>query len=236
MNDNKFITALNASFKKECEEIEALETNKYKFTEKFEKKMEKLIRRREKPYYSIISTAARRAACVAAAVIMVSASALTPKAGRQTVYTFDTNDRSTMRKYTVNDKDLNGAPETIEEEYYIPNIPEDFELDNYYNFCDLSISTDYSTKYPSSNKYIYFQQVTKKNFGSAFDYEYSTHEYIDDKDWQRYVLITREEEPEYCTDGYTYIIVWDDGDYIFTLGSNLDKETVLNLCKSIKVK
>lgn len=233
MNDNKFITALNASFKKECEEIEALDTNKYKFTEKFEKKMEKLIRRREKPYYSIISTAARRAACVAAAVIMVSASTIYTKAGRQTVYTFDTNDRSTMRKYTVNDKDLNGAPETIEEEYYIPNIPEGFELDEYDNFCDEWILSWYSAP---DYKYIYFEQFTKKTFGPAFDYEYSTHEYIDDKDWQRYVLITREEEPEYCTDGYTYIIIWDDGDYIFTLGSNLDKETVLNLCKSIKVK
>ena len=42
------------------------------FSEKFERKMERLIRRRRKPYYSLISTSLRRTACIIVMFLVVS--------------------------------------------------------------------------------------------------------------------------------------------------------------------
>ena len=58
------------------------------FSEKFERKMDKLIRRRNKPYFNLICTGGRRAACIAAVVIILSASSLSVEAVREAVHDF----------------------------------------------------------------------------------------------------------------------------------------------------
>lgn len=58
------------------------------FSEKFERKMDKLIRRRNKPYFNLICTGGRRAACIVAAIIILSASSLSVEAVREVVHDF----------------------------------------------------------------------------------------------------------------------------------------------------
>lgn len=58
------------------------------FSEKFERKMDKLIRRRNKPYFNLICTGGRRAACIVAAIIILSASSLSVEAVREAVNDF----------------------------------------------------------------------------------------------------------------------------------------------------
>ena len=58
------------------------------FSEKFERKMDKLIRRRNKPYFNLICTGGRRAACIAAVIIILSASSLSVEAVREVVHDF----------------------------------------------------------------------------------------------------------------------------------------------------
>ena len=50
--------------------------------------MDKLIRRRNKPYFNLICTGGRRAACIAAVVIILSASSLSVEAVREAVHDF----------------------------------------------------------------------------------------------------------------------------------------------------
>lgn len=55
-------------------------------SKKFERKMDKLIRRRNKPYFNLICTGGRRAACIAAVIIILSASSLSVEAVREVVH------------------------------------------------------------------------------------------------------------------------------------------------------
>jgi len=47
MDKNKFVTAVNTRFVKECDELKTLEAKTYVFSDKFEKKMKKLFKRIE---------------------------------------------------------------------------------------------------------------------------------------------------------------------------------------------
>ena len=98
------------------------------FSEKFERKMDKLIRRRNKPYFNLICTGGRRAACIAAVVIILSASSLSVEAVREAVHDFFMSIFEDHTAVSVNSDTEKDYQATIEEEYAISNLPDGFEL------------------------------------------------------------------------------------------------------------
>ena len=101
------------------------------FSKKFERKMDKLIRRRNKPYFNLICTGGRRAACIAAVVIILSASSLSVEAVREAVHDFFMSIFEDHTAVSVNSDTEKDYPATIEEEYAISNLPDGFELSDY---------------------------------------------------------------------------------------------------------
>ena len=101
------------------------------FSEKFERKMDKLIRRRNKPYFNLICTGGRRAACIAAVVIILSASSLSVEAVREAVHDFFMSIFEDHTAVSVNSDTEKDYQATIEEEYAISNLPDGFELSDY---------------------------------------------------------------------------------------------------------
>ena len=220
-----FLEALKETFDEDYEvEMCSLENKEdHVFSDKQSKKMAKIVKRQKKPYFRLISTAGRRAACIVVAVIVFSASAMSVKAVRETVYDFFVRIFSDHNVVTIESGTDEGYPTKIEDVYAISAIPEGFEKTQY-GITDFSIDIFYT----HGNQYILFTQTVKSKYKGYYDNEHSQNfkKWTDD-DGQEYMLVKAENDITY---------IWDNGRYIFEICSNLDNDTVLNLCKSTKVK
>lgn len=218
---NNYERAIFDVVSEECEAMIPKNFEEHIFSAKFEKNMEKLIKRRSKPYYKLISTGARRAACMIVAVIVLSASALSVKAVREAVYEFIMRIFSDHTQISANREGPDEYPKTIEDEYYIADLPEGFELVDH----DVNDYYVYSC-FVKEDDYIVLRQFTKDKYVRNLDNERFEQNIIE-VNGQKYITI-------YNNNEYTFI--WDNGKYILNLTSNCDKESIINLCRSTKIK
>ncbi len=192
------------------------------FSKKHEKKMAKLIKRQRKPYFNLICTAGRRAACIIAVIVVFSASALSVKAVREAVFKFITNIFSDHNVVEIeNDSDA-GYPETIQKEYYISDLPKGFvqaQVDKTENIL--------SVVYSYGEKNVIFNQYTRSAFKLYVDNEHNHFENYADPDGTVYKIVTSKD---------LTVIMWSNEEYVFVIDSNLNKDDVLKLCKSTKIK
>lgn len=222
MSQNEFILALGKSLQKDYRELIQSDIPQYEVSDKFKKKMEKLIKYQRKPYFRFTCTAGRRAACIIVAVIVLSVSSLSVDAVYNTIYNFIVKTFSDHDEISYNN-DSDSYPETIEEEYVISNIPEGFELTEHHENENMVASV-----YLNEDKYIMLEQTVKYGFILNHDNEYSTAENYTDENGQEYIIR--------ITDTADIAVLWDNGEYIFQIYSNLDKDSVLDLCKNVSVK
>ena len=82
--------------------------------------------------------------------------------------------------------------------------------------------------YTYEDKQIILIQSPKIFYSPSIDNE-QTVKSLETIEGQEYMIYTSTNSPDIN-------FIWDNGEYIFQLISNLDKEEGLNLCKSIKVK
>lgn len=227
MESNKlFLQALENVYDDEFENyMSSLERNnrsEHIFGEEHNKKMSKLIKLQRRPYFKLICTTGRRAACIVFAFLVMSASALSVKAIREAFFDFITSIFSDHNVVTTESGTDRGYPTTIEEEYYISELPEGFEeIDK--GRTDNSIDISYFR----NDEYILFTQYTKAAYEQNYDNENNNYEEYEDEDGTKYIVIFNDYESTY---------IWDNGRYIFVIGSNLDKNDILELCKSTKLK
>jgi hypothetical protein len=225
MNDFSYFTkALDEVFETELDDyVNDIEIDEsHKFSEKYNRKMAKLIKRREKSYFALICTAGRRAACVVVALFVIFSSAISVKAVREAVYDFVMKIFSNHTEVSVDSDTDNNYPKSIEDEYYISQLPDGFEQTDY-NKTANSITVTYF----NDDEYIFFDQYTKDVYLAEFDNENSTLESFTDEYGQEYLIQDT---------GYDYTFVWDNGDYIIQITSNTNKNKALELCKHTKVK
>lgn len=195
----------------------------HRFSEKFERRMERLIKRREKPYYKLICTAGRRAVCIAAAVVIAFGFAMSFESVRAAVKEFFTKVFSDHITLEVYPEFAENDPDTIEEVYEITELPEGFEL------VDSETCSTYAyADYVFEDYHIDFLQETKQRFHISLDNEYSEPEVYVDQTGQEYWIQFHE--------GGNIYILWEMDGYIFVIDSNLDKDAVINLCMSTKLK
>lgn len=204
------------------EEMKAISDDSCEFSESYEKKIQKLIKRREKPYFNLIRTTGRRVACIIVAIVLFSASALCVKAVRDAVRKFLMKGFSDHTEIMVDSENTKKSPVVIEKEYYISALPEEFKLVDYSKMI-VSITELYSR----DDDYVIFVQDTKDSYLKNFDNEHSTFESYTDNDGQEYMI---------HNSGHSFTFIWDNGEYVFEVGSNLPKDELLNLCRSVKEK
>ena len=208
----------NERFERDMEEFRS--TPPHVFSEKHNKKMAKLIKRQRKPYFKLICTTGRRVACIIVAIVAIAASTLSVKAVREAIFNFITKIFSDHTVVTVESGTAEGYPETIEEEYYISDLPEGFELIDYYK-----MDTSIVSMYCNNDEYIIFSQYTKEYYESHYDNEQTTFEEKCLSNNQSYLIIESDADT---------VFVWDNGEYILSIRSNLNKNIILELCKSTK--
>ena len=193
----------------------------YIFSDKYKRKIIKLIKRREKPYFKLICTTGRRIVCAAAAVIMILASSLSVEAVREAIHDLLMNIFKGHTAVSVSGT-IEDYPTVIEEEYEIANLPDGFEMVDYYA-DDKSVLASYI----NGEKYILFEQTVYYDFIGNFDNSHSEFEYYTDEFGQEYLIHNT---------GSDYCITFNNGKYIIRITSNLDKNEVINLCKDTKIK
>ena len=189
------------------------------FSRRHEKKMQKLFKRQRKPYFKLISTAGRRAACVFAAIVVLSASAMSVKAVRKTFFDFITSVFSDHQVISTDTGSNDGYPKTIEEEYRISKLPQGFKQ-QYHNRTETMVDIPYYSSYSR----IMFTQFTKDSFEIIFTDEAKTEEFAD-TDGQKYQIVVTE---------YETVYIWDNGRYVFMVSGDLDKDKMLDICRSVK--
>lgn len=112
--------------------VETLEVDKrYEFSEKYNKKINKLIKHREKPYFTLICTTGRRVACFVTALLILSFSSLSVKAVREAVCNFFMNIFSDHTEIIADSEIVNSYPHSIDEEYHISSLPNGFKQVDY---------------------------------------------------------------------------------------------------------
>lgn len=116
-------------------------------------------------------------------------------------------------------------PKTIENVYYLPEIPEGYELYEVESsvFRIYTAYINYDT-----NRCFTFKQNVKDEYRTHFDNEYQTYEELEIKG--HYALYINNSDSE----GNSGIIVWDNEDYILQISGNFSKEELIILAKSAK--
>lgn len=225
MNDYSILSkAISEVFESQLDEfMKSIDCDReVEFSEKFERKMSKLIKRRNKPYFKLICTGGRRAACIIIAIIILSASSLSVRAVREAVHDFIIKIFGNHTTVSVSSDSERDYPTTIEEEYEISNLPDGFELADYNRDAGTLFAA-----YFNGDQYIFFEQFVHDSYSGYYDNEHSEVEYYTDESGQEYLVQNT---------GQDYCISWDNGNYILQITSNLNKNDIISLCKSTKLK
>ncbi len=192
--------------------------SEHEFSEKFEKKMNKLIKKRNLPFYMLINTAGKRiAGIVIGIIIALSAAVISIEALREGFIDFITmifGDHSVVRSV-----ETENAPEIIEEIYGITADISGYEV----------IFEEYDTYaihigFAKDNSVIIFKQHIK-NKGINYNTENSEVISVD----------INGREAIYYLDNHNYHnIIWNNGYYTFFLSSDIGKDELISLAKSVE--
>lgn len=122
--------------------------------------------------------------------------------------------------------DIEDCPAEIEEKYYLPDIPEEYKVFQH-------VSSPYGEYiYYTNNKtgktIAFGQYVKEKSMSFNFDTEEGEMTEADINGHKGILLDLSGQRQDYAC------LIWDNGDYVLTLDSNLAKEELLNLAKSAK--
>lgn len=192
----------------------------YKFSSKFEKRMSRLIKQRRKPYYRFINTAGKRVAVIALAFLTISfTTVMSVEALRTPFLDFIMSifsDHSEVRGID----DSGNYPETIENLYEIMYYMSDYHI----------IASDQTERhriidYQNDNSIIYFSQNTVNDYHMNYNTENAEVEHID---------INGQDAIGFKDNNGYYNLIWNNGEYIIDLGSNIGKDVLIEIAKTVQ--
>jgi len=187
-------------------------------SEKTEKKLSKLAKRRDRAYYPLICTAGRRLACLAAFLLVLSVSAMSIKPVRAAVVDFFTEVFTDHIRVTAV-QDAEDANNNVFVKHELL-VPDGFALKE-----DHSTESMIDKMYVSGDKYIFYLQIPSSSFSSNIDNEHSVIENYTDDEGQTYMIQETSN---------LYNVIWRSTEYVYSIKSNLNKNEIINLCKHTK--
>lgn len=204
--------------------IKTAKENTYVASERFERKMQRLVAAQRRPYYKYTNTRAKRAVLVLAAAIVLmitmvfSVSALREPVVRFFVETFELF--STVWFESPSSEEL--PPEELSQIFVPSYIPEGFVLDE-----DLTMSFQAIFVYLRENEMIIYQQFLHGGPGIDINTEGVIHEYI---------LVGEHNGLFYSNLGVQTILWSDDRHYGFSVSGPVPREALLTMALSLTEK
>ncbi len=220
MNEDNYRKAIDAALTPEYNNMLISPEEPHTFSPKFEKRMNKLIRRRKKPYYKIINTAGKRVAVIVGFFVIISFSTImSVDALREAFKNFFV---SIFEKFSiVRSSDESSSPDSIEAIYTITSGLGKYTI-SYQEQDEISNNTVYEDE---DGHTIDFCQYVKSAYDTMINTENTVIESID---------INGKEAMIYRDNHNYHIIIWDIGDYIITINSNIGKDELISIAKSVQ--
>ena len=191
----------------------------FTFSEKFNKKMEKLIKSQRKPYWNFISTVSRRAAVIIVAIITLVTAAFSVKAIREPIIKFIKQVYESFTHYSFEGDTV----EIITKEYTITQM-----LDGYEQFDKLTSENTIATTYKNKlGDTIIFTQMTT---------EYSIGYFVDNESGEQYTETVDDIEIEFKEWYDTKTAIWANDGYVFSIDciGNISFEDIKQIILTIK--
>lgn len=191
----------------------------FTFSEKFNKKMEKLIKSQRKPYWNFISTVSRRAAVIIVAIITLVTAAFSVKAIREPIIKFIKQVYESFTHYSFDGDTV----EIITKEYTITQM-----LDGYEQFDKLTSENTIATTYKNKlGDTIIFTQMTT---------EYSIGYFVDNESGEQYTETVDDIEIEFKEWYDTKTAIWANDGYVFSIDciGNISFEDIKQIIRTIK--
>lgn len=195
------------------------ESDEHIFSNKFNKKMNKLLKLRKKPYYHWVNTVGKRIAVVIISIFIAGTTTiLSVEAIREKVFGFFIE---IFKKYSIIQHDgEEDAPESIENIYEITYGMEGYTL-HYEEQTDFFISKIYVKE----EIVIDYFQWTKGEYKQNWNTEDAEIEHIEINGYKAIIF----------TDNHNYNhIIWEDQDYVFTISTNIEQSSLIEMAKSVQ--
>lgn len=157
-------------------------------------------------------------------MVMIFLAMCTVAAGAAAIYGFMQNKHHDFTELLT--ANAENCPKTIENVYYLSEMPEGYELyieenneyrmhKSYYNYA--------------TNMYMIFTQTVKNRYKKNFNTEYREFEEFDIDG--HYALYLETDNSE----GIVNFLIWDNGDYVLQISGNFAKDEFVKLAKSAKI-
>ena len=219
MDDKLFKEALILTFDEKFgiteEELEQIPEPK--FSEEFEKKMNKLVAKQKKAYYPLISTTARRVACIFVVITVFAVTTLSVDAVREQFTHFFVNIFNDHSEIKVNTDAMISDITKIDIESIEANIPEGFEL-----VRSIDSEVDKIREYRDDNKIIVVYATIGDDKSIILDNEKYEYKPYYDENGIEYMVNYNEEQN-------MMIILWTDQFFVYKFTSNLSEDEIFNI-------
>lgn len=217
-----------AEFKQAFREVASLEFShipqdeksiNYKFSDRFNNRMEKLIKAQRKPYWKFISTTSKRAAVIFVAILTLFTAAFSVKAIREPIIKFIKQVYESFTQYSFDGDTV----ETINKEYTITKMLDGYELIDKLT-SDNTIATTYKNELGDT---IIFTQMTT---------EYSTGYLVDNESGEQYTETVDGIEIDFKEWYDTKTAIWANDGYVFSIDciGNISFEDIKQIIRTIK--
>ena len=212
-----------------CDELNSLDLSlyeNYEFSKDYLNKKEKLIKNQSRIYYPLIKTTGRRiASAIIVAAIMGTTTVAAYAPARNAVRNFFLrifNDH-TVVSVQHDSKDIGDHKSRIEKQYCI-TVPGGLVLEE---SMSVSTSSNIGMRYYSENKSesIYFDQYTADSYSSYYDNERGHFKTSSDKFGNEFMI--------YTNDDFINIL-WDNGEYIFSLSGEISESEIMDIYYSVE--
>ena len=205
----------------EGQELAVVGETDHIFSDKFFKRSAKLIKRQKKPYYPLICTSARGVACIIAAFFVISfTTVMSVEALRKPFFEFITRIFTNHSSITVDSGSDSSVPNTIEHKYEIT-----VDLSDYRIVYSYSNSAEIYNEYANGKTVISFAQSIIGDFNKNYNTENAVIENIYINGYDATAFLDNR--------GY-YTLIWNNGEYVFELSSNIGKDELISIAKSVQ--
>lgn len=217
-----------AEFKSAFREVVSLEFShipqdensiNYIFSERFNKRMQKLIKSQKKLYWNFVNTAAKRAAVIFVAIITIFTAAFSVKAIREPILKFIKQIYENFAYYSYEGDTI----EIITKEYIITQLPDGFKQTNILQ-NENTIITTYEN---SVGDIIEFKQMTT---------EYSMGYFVDNQNGDIQTDFVDAVKVEFKEWYDVKTAIWTKDGYVFAIDSygNISFDTIKRMISSIE--
>lgn len=221
MTNDKFKKAISKALCDEYSESISKHNSDHVFSDSFNKKMDKLIKRQKKPYYRLINTAGKRVACFVVLVLVASfTTVISVDAFREAFKDFFMKIFSTHSEISAVDDSNENVPGTIENNYEIT-----YDLTGYDIIFDERNEYSRNITYQKGEMVIDYYQYVKPKFDFGLNTENAEITTLD---------INGREAIYYCDNRNYYNIIWDNGEYVIMLSSNIGKNELISIANSVQ--